>query len=406
MLAADGFQSINTGDVYITWAQTVSGTLQIFVAVSHDSGATFTTTQLSTAGGITPALAGWGGNVYVTWYQNSACPETALNQPTGSPPTTSGCINVVSSSDDGKTWSTPVELNPSLGGEPQIVASGNYAYIVADGVYFSSFGLGGTWTGNGTTSTGWTTPENLYSIYTYGTDCITFTSCVYTFGRETWIAGSGLDVYVTFNAIDLSSNPSGTPIYRVYGLTSNDGGNTWYSGTSTSASNKLTSFPPVITTPADQQKFLMSGTIRTDWEPENIANGHNSVLTFHSLSNQGIYMISTNNDGSTWSSPQLISGTGSTNAFAHVYSSDGINVFVMWGQKISSSSSVWNAYISYSANNGTAWSAPIDISNNAAGVAAGNLDVTLFALSSNGAHCFAAWTYTNTGTSQIYFASS
>ena len=73
----------------------------------------------------------------------------------------------------------------------------------------------------------------------------------------------------------------------------------------------------------------------------------------------------------------------------------------MWGQKITSSSSVWNVYVSYSADSGSSWSpAPIDISNNPTGVAAGNNDVTLFALSSNGIHCFAAWTFTNSGTSQ------
>ena len=220
------------------------------------------------------------------------------------------------------------------------------------------------------------------------------------------MASSGLHVYVTFNAIDLSSNPSGTPIYRIYGLTSNDGGNTWYSGNSTSPANNVTSFPPVINSPADQQKFLMSGSIKTDWEPENVASGTNAFLTFHSLSNQGIYVRATTNAGSSWSPPKLVSSTGSTSAFAHIFSSDGINVFLMWGQKISRTSSTWNAYVSYSADNGTNWSPPLDLSNNPVGVAAGNQDVTLFALSSNGVHCFAAWTFTNAGTSQINFASS
>jgi len=78
----------------------------------------------------------------------------------------------------------------------------------------------------------------------------------------------------------------------------------------------------------------------------------------------------------------------------------------MWGQQISKGSSTWNAYVAYSGDGGVTWSSPIDISVNAVGVAAGNQDVTLFGLASNGGHCFAAWTYTNAGTSQIYFASS
>ena len=81
-----------------------------------------------------------------------------------------------------------------------------------------------------------------------------------SFGREPWIAASGLDVYVTFNAIDLST----TATYRIYGLTSNDGGVTWYAGTSTGSSNKVTSFPPVFTTAAQQKPFLMSGSSVSD----------------------------------------------------------------------------------------------------------------------------------------------
>jgi len=78
----------------------------------------------------------------------------------------------------------------------------------------------------------------------------------------------------------------------------------------------------------------------------------------------------------------------------------------MWGQQISTGSSTWDAYVAYSGDGGVTWSAPINISNNSAGVAAGNQDVTLFALSANGANCFAAWTYANGGSSQVSFASS
>ena len=117
-------------------------------------------------------------------------------------------------------------------------------------------------------------------------------------------------------------------------------------------------------------------------------------------------MTSTTNAGSSWSIPVLVSPTKLKSRFAHVFTSDGVNVFAMWGQQVSSGSSTWDAYVSYSGDSGATWSSPINISNNANGVAAGNMDVTLFGLSSNGANCFAAWTYTNGATSQIYFASS
>ena len=92
-----------------------------------------------------------------------------------------------------------------------------------------------------------------------------------------------------------------------------------------------------------------------------------------------------------------------TSAYAHLFTSDGTNIWVMWGQV--KSGSVWNAYVSYSANSGGTWSSPLDISNNAAGVAAGNQDVTLFWVSSIGTTCFAVWTYTSGTTSEVMFAS-
>jgi hypothetical protein len=388
MITGDGYQSPNSGDVYVAWAQSISGTLQIFVASSTTNGGTWSVAQVSSGGGITPALAASGSDVYVTWYQTSACPVTALN------PSGQGCIYVDSSTNNGASgsWTSPVELNPSSKGEAQVVTSGSYVYVTADGTYFSSYGLGGTWKGGGTTSTGWTTPLQVYGFYTIGSTT--------SFGREPWIAASGLDVYITFNAIDLST----TSTYRIYGLTSNDGGMTWYSGTSTSASHKVTSFPPVFTTAAQQKLFLMSGSVSNDWEPENVASGTSGFMTFHSLANQGIYMTSTTNGGGSWSTPvQVPSQARGTSAYAHIFSSDGTNVWVMWGQV--KSGSVWNAYVSYSANSGGSWSAPLDISNNAAGVAAGNQDVTLFWVSSIGTTCFAAWTYTSGSTSEVMFAS-
>lgn len=390
MITGDGYQSPNSGDIYVSWAQTVSGTLQIFVASSSNGGTSFTTKQVSTGGGITPVLAASGPNTYVSWYQNTPCPATALNRVVNG--TTEACIYVDSSTNNGASWGVPVELNPSTRGESQIVASGSDVYLVADGTYFSSYGFNGTWKGSGSVSTGWTTPEQVYGFYMVGSTI--------SFGREPWIAASGLDVYITFNAVDLSTSST----YRIYGVTSNNGGATWYSGTSTSASNQLTSFPPAITTAAEQQKFLMSGTVSDDWEPENVALGSNAFLTFHSLSNQGIYLTTTTDGGSSWSTPVQVPGQSSgTSAYAHIFTSDGTNFWVLWGQV--KSGSTWNAYVSYSGNSGVSWSAPLDISNNGKGVAAGNQDVTLFWIASIGTTCFAVYTYTSGSTSQVWFSS-
>lgn len=354
-------------DVVVAWSQ--GG--QICVAVSTNNGGTFTKAHLSvspSSGGITPAVAAAGSDIYVAWYQASPnCPVTPIV------PAGSGCIWISTSTNDGSTWGAPAEVAPSGHGEPQIVASGHNSYMAADGVYFTaSTNDGGSWS----------SPVLLF-------DETQFPNCSpFCFPREPWIAADGLNVYVAWEGSNPLQTSGTSPDYRDYGRVSNDGGMTWN--------------PPLSTA----LPTLMTGSIKNDWEPENAAFGTNAILTFHDLSNNGIYITSTTTSGSAWSTPKLVSPTGQKSSFAHVFTSDGTNDFVMWGQAVSSGSAVWNAYVSYSGNSGSTWSSPIDISNNAVGVAAGNLDVTLFALSANGIHCFAAWTYTNSGTSQIYFAGS
>jgi len=355
------FQQVNSGDVYVAWSQTVTQTggakiLQVFVAASTNNGVSFVTTQLShnaTANQGTPAIGASGSYVYITWFSN----KTA---------TINGSDYVSSSKNSGQTWSAPSDVVPSeRGGETQIVASGTNAYFVGDGIFFSTTHNGGAT---------WSPATKLYAA-----PPPTATSIYY--GREPWVAASGNLVYVTWEANSTKAGIS----YHDQGVTSTDGGKTW---------------GPIqnITDP-----------LKDNWEPENAAFGTSVFMTFHSLANNGIYVTTATGVSSStpsWSTPTLLSPLKLKSSFGHIFTSDGVNVFVMWGQQISTGSPTWNAYVAYSGDSGSTWSSPIDISNNAAGVAAGNQDVTLFGLSSNGAHCFAAWTYTNAGTSQVYFTSS
>jgi hypothetical protein len=355
------FQSVNTGDVYVTWAQSVSqsnGTkvLQIFVAASNNNGQSFTVTQLSrnsTHPQNTPAIGASGSDVYVSWFS-------------GRNATSRGSVYVSSSTNNGQSWSAPLDVvNPSSAGESEIVASGSNAYLISDGIDFSaSYNNGATWS-----------PQ----LQLFQTPTFSQTSIYY--GREPWIAANGNDVYVTWEANSTQAGIS----YHDQGRTSIDGGVTWGNTQN-------------ITDP-----------LRDDWEPENVAFGNGVFMTFHSPGTNGIYVTSSLNVNSnmpTWNTPILLSPTKLTSSFAHIFTSDGANIFVLWGQQISAGSTVWGAYVSYSGNSGTTWSSPINISNNVAGIAAGNQDVTLFSLTSFGAHCFAAWTYTIGTTSQIYFAHS
>jgi hypothetical protein len=355
------YQSVNSGDVYVAWAQTVtqangSKILQIFVAASTNNGVSFTTTQLShnsTNSQNTPAIAAYGSDVYVAWFSA----KLSYSSPGG--------IYVSSSSNNGQTWSSPTDIYPlSTNGEAEIVATtGNNVYVMMDQSNFVySHNSGATW-------------SKYVALYNY-----TYVSGSVNYAREPWVAGWGNLVYTAWEA----NSTTGGVGYQDYGRVSTDGGVTW---------------GPLQT---------VSGAVKDSWEPEDVAYGSNAFTTFHSLGTQGVYMTSATGvttESPKWSTPvEVNSGMSGTSSYGHVASSDGVNVYVLWGQV--KSGSVWNAYVSYSVNSGSSWSSPIDISNNSAGVAAGNQDVTLFALSSNGVHCFAAWTYTSGSTSQIYFAYS
>ncbi len=218
---------------------------------------------------------------------------------------------------------------------------------------------------------------------TWSAPTIVFNSPFPNEGREPWVAASGNLVFVTWEANSTSPGVR----YVDGGVTSTDGGKTW---------------GPVQ---------ILSGNLKEDtWEPQNVAFGTNIFTTFRSLANGAVYVTSATNVASnspTWSTPVEANAALSTRgaAYGHLFTSDGVNVFLLWGQAVGSSS-VSHAYISYSGNSGATWSSPINISNNAKGVAAGNYDITLFALSSFGTNCYAAWAYTSGTTSQIYFASS
>jgi hypothetical protein len=355
------YQQVTSGDVYVAWAQSVtqangSKILQIFVAASTNNGESFTVTQLShnsTNDQNTPAIAAYGSDVYVAWFSA----KLSYSSP--------GAIYVASSTNSGGTWSSPTDIYPlSTNGEAEIVADGAVVYVMMDQSNFVySTNSGASWSA-------------YTALYNY-----TEISGSVNYAREPWVAGWGALVYTTWEA-----NSTSGAGYQDYGRVSDNGGQTW---------------GPLQT---------ISGSVKDAWEPENVAYGSNVFTTFHSLGNQGVYMTSVTGvttEDPTWSTPvEVNSGMKGTSSYGHVATSDGVNVFVLWGQEISSGSATWDAYVAYSGNSGASWSAPINISNNSNGVAAGNQDVTLFALSSNGASCFAAWTYTSGSTSQIYFASS
>src|SRR5579862_1146345 len=159
----------NGTNVYVAWAQTENSISQIYFVASTDSGNTFSTPEIvdlnTSFSAITPVIAGWGSNVYVAWVASTRSFERSSN-------------------DSGVTWSKVNNLGSNH--EPQLAASGNYAYFVSDGnSYAYSSNNGNTWHS-----------VNLQIAH----------------GAEPWIAASGPNVYVVWE----QKHPNKTaPLYGV-----------------------------------------------------------------------------------------------------------------------------------------------------------------------------------------------
>lgn len=200
----------NGSNVYVAWTQTLSsgGNGEIFVATSNNYGVTFNTTSaptielsvnLTAYTGDIPYIAAYGSDVYVIWHEVDT--STAAES-----------VWVSSSSNAGQKWTTALELDAKSGqaDEPQIAAWGTYAYATWDrnGPYFSYT------SNNGLT---WSTPVNLNP----GSKTVPAGTT-----REPWISASGSNVYVTWNDNSGYGTTLGD-VYDPYIMVSNNNGQTW-----------------------------------------------------------------------------------------------------------------------------------------------------------------------------------
>ena len=122
-------QVSSSGDnVYVVWEHSIGSSSNVFFAVSHDNGQTFTTpinisNNAGTGFSSFPQISSSGDNVYVVW-QNSI------------PPPPGGRDNIevyfVVSHDNGQTFNTPINIsnNVSNSSVPQISSSGDNVYVV------------------------------------------------------------------------------------------------------------------------------------------------------------------------------------------------------------------------------------------------------------------------------------
>jgi hypothetical protein len=374
----------NSGQyVYVAWTEESHG---IFIRVSSNGGATWAPAiKLSPKGGTAsyPVITANGSYVYVAWSQTvskvgqiffaassnyGATFSPAIDVDTNTSQTSitpvlagygsdisvawtnNGPSYVRSSTDNGVTWGPAFNIGSFH--EPQLAAWGSNMYFVSDGHGGISYGVshdgGTTWT----------------------------QSTINASGAEEWVAAAGSYVYIMWE----QKHTNGTA--PIYGVISSDDGNTFGAVT------------------------IYSGSVINDWEPQVSASGNNVYLAFRSLSPQSAWVTMSSNNGATWTTPTELSSNGQAAGWPLDVAISGSYAYTIWGAP--KTGSVWNAYASYTSNNGATWTPAggIDLSNNAVGSAAPATDVASASIMANGTNAYTAWQSTQTGNEQIWFAYS
>jgi hypothetical protein len=337
----------NANNVYVTWSQSVkdsSGSfiLQIYFAASSNYGLTFSkavqlTSGYSPNGFITPVMAAGNSNVYIAYTANGKNSY------------------VVWSNDNGTTWSGPYHY--AITHEPQIAASGNNAYVIADGVQMAVTNNAG---------------KNWMKISNQ-TDQ----------GDEPWIVASGQYVYV----VSQTKTASGT-IHFFY---SNNYG-------------KLGSWTPQLQSGAPKLPGIsISGSLVDTWEPQIAVSGNALYVTFRTLKAPfGNWVVTSNNNGKSWTAPVELTSGSSAIGWATQIAASGSYSYTIWPQVVGGNN--WEMFVAATTNNGGNWNS-LDVSNNP-GTSGPTNDIATSSIAANYNHAFAVWQDNSTGNYQILLSIS
>jgi hypothetical protein len=358
--------------LYIAWAEGGSGLL---FRESPDGGTTWSPPLNSSALNIAPAgrtsaplISANGSNVYVVWSQTIG--------------TTGAQIVEATSTNYGASFGTPIQITSGTGPyiTPVIASWGTLVAVAYDknGASYvtTSLNNGSTWGPPQLLSTNhepqlavW--QSNVYAI----ADPLFFAvsnnaganwtvHSVGPTGSEGWLAAYGNNVYAAWETKNSSS--------QVYVLVSND-----------------------------------------SWAPMVWAYGSSAWVALHTQpggNDSTVYVYTTKDNGSTWSTPiqlsKQLSNYSDTSFPFTIASSNGLDVFTAWSQQLSPTT--WNLMVSYSNDGGTTWIAPsgVNVSQNPNGTSGSdNSDLADGAITSFGSSCYAVWQLINQTSNQVYFAS-
>lgn len=309
-------------NVYVTWTDKSGG---IMFAASTNSGNSFSPAIKVGPGGQYPIMSTSGSNVYIVWASNGInFVASASNGATGSwskpmklaaagsitPFITSdgavvsvvylsgtGGSFVTSSSDSGKTWTTPFQF--SNGPEPQIAVSGSNIYVSADEL------------------------NRAHIQFAVSHDAgLHWKITALAGGSESWLVASGSNVYAAWETKGTHSV-------------------VWFMSSTNNGDNLTTR--------------IISTSIPDAWNPMINAIGSNVWIGIEAFGAQTQnWMLTSTNGGASFAATS-VSGLGHINGF--IFSdptTDGSNVYAMWLEAVNNTAS--DVMVTYSPNGGVSWS--------------------------------------------------
>lgn len=368
-------------NVYVLYQENNNngGSSHVFFTKSSDAGKSFDSPIiLDGKTGNSPLMAASGNNVYLAW----------LDKGTGHHPSN---VLFTKSTDDGKTFATPVVLDSNMSANSvitQLVADGNNVYaLITEAVYNPPYNTGVYLMSSHDDGT---TFGNRVELLPSSGHVMTFDMSMQKVGNTIYVTGEdeigcsenpnvcsydillwkSIDDGATFeipihivtvvNPVDFNVYSSENDVYAVWNqlagdevgvflAKSNDGGNSFSNPIMISQKFGESSSPHIVASGKDLY-------VTWKYDNENIVK---KGIGFGPYLTSGIFLVQSHDGGNTFSQPLDISGQVGTSYWSNIAAS-GNDVFVSWGTKFGDKEEV---FIRKSMDNGTSFDDAIKLTD-------------------------------------------
>jgi len=340
--------AVSTTNVYIVWRDNTPGNFHIYFKASHVNGTKFKPVidlsnhpSVQTGVSIGPVLAATGRHVYVAWSLKTS---------------TSQDIFFSASHNNGSSFKLPIDLSNGTGQAigADIVSSANHVFVTWDSVV----------------------GKNHEAFFTVSRDNGTTFSSPFNVSNNTGISLEPV-LAVFRNSVYVVWRDNKPGNYDIFFRASHDFGATF--GTVVNLSND-----PGLSSEATVS--AIGSYVYVTWRDDTTGNNQ-------------IYFTSSSDNGTNFGLPRNLSldtGSSGSNTTGPQMAVFGSKLYIVWPDNTPGS---YEVYLSASADNGTTFSLPVNLSNNPGDSGSRGLGSVAF-----GRSAAVTWVDNSTGKDQIFFS--